>query len=487
MRRGRRSAWLLVGLLVAACGEHRVQPPVTTPAAPAAQLVISEDFGAHVLRTERVAPDQSVMAALQGAAKVSTTYGGRFVQSIDGTSGSQTKGADWLYFVNGVEADVGASDWKLRTGDTTWWDYRRWHAYPHVPAVVGSWPEPFVHGVRAAPASVAADPPLDAPLKAAGAPVGGAASAPFRVLVGADRELRARDADWRRAVDQPRSDGLTAWVDGSAAFRFNADGNDNVVVPDGKAVAAATATTAGGVVLAVTGVDAPREAAAAAIARDPALLAHRYAVVFDGSRRAGRATAVRREAAGLAPLAIGLLAIGVTTTAFAADDPFLIGACLLADPAARDRARSGAACSRHRVTTGLAVAMLNPFVSTQGDLILINGPTSVFIDLQVTLEEASLRRRGRRPAGRGDDAAGAFLALDRPRSAGGPCGAGGAPLGAHGRAGGTPAAGAAPRHDDAARGRPAARLAHRGRAARGAPHVGRPARADVRGGARARR
>jgi hypothetical protein len=284
VRRGRRSAWLLVGLLVAACGEHRVQPPVTTPAAPAAQLVISENFGAQVLRSVKVAPGQSVMAALQGSADVKTTYGGRFVQSIDGTSGSLKRGEDWLYFVNGVEADVGASDWKLRDGDATWWDYRRWHAYPHVPAVVGAWPEPFVHGIHSAPAAVAADPPLDAALRAAGAPVGGPASAPYRVLVGADGDLRAKDADWRTAAAQPRTYGLTAWIGRSAAVRFNADGNDNVVVPDGKAVAAATATSAGGVLLAVTGVDsASAQAAATAIARDPGLLAHRYAVVFDGA------------------------------------------------------------------------------------------------------------------------------------------------------------------------------------------------------------
>ena len=37
--------------------------------------------------TARVAPGQSVLAALQGVAKVSTRYGGRFVQSIDGKSG----------------------------------------------------------------------------------------------------------------------------------------------------------------------------------------------------------------------------------------------------------------------------------------------------------------------------------------------------------------------------------------------------------------
>jgi Domain of unknown function (DUF4430) len=279
----RAIALLVLPVLVVACGEHRVQPPVTTPAAPAAGLVISEDSGARVRKTERVAPGQTVMAALQGVADVSTRYGGRFVQSIDGTAGSLDRGEDWLYFVNGVEADVGAADWKLRDGDTAWWDYRRWHLYPNVPAVVGSWPEPFVHGARSTPTAVAADPPLDQALRAAGAPIADGA-APYRVLVGADRDLRARDADWRRAEDSPRTSGLTAWIHGSAVFRFDAEGNDNVAVPEGKAVAAATRTADGGVVLAVTGVDAASaQAAAAAIAKDPALLAHRYAVVFDGA------------------------------------------------------------------------------------------------------------------------------------------------------------------------------------------------------------
>ena len=92
--------------------------------------------------------------------------------------------------------------------------------------------------------------------------------------------------------------------------------------------------------------------------------------------------------AGIAPLAIGLVAIGVATTAFAADDPLLIGACLVVSilllviaPGPRRLFATIA------ITTGLAVALLNPLVSTQGDLILINGPTSTFLDLQVTLEE----------------------------------------------------------------------------------------------------
>ena len=35
---------------------------------------------------------------------------------------------------------------KVVPGDRIWWDYRYWNAAYRVPAVVGSWPEPFLHG-----------------------------------------------------------------------------------------------------------------------------------------------------------------------------------------------------------------------------------------------------------------------------------------------------------------------------------------------------
>jgi energy-coupling factor transporter transmembrane protein EcfT len=90
----------------------------------------------------------------------------------------------------------------------------------------------------------------------------------------------------------------------------------------------------------------------------------------------------------LAPLSIGLVAVGVSIAAFGSDDPFALGACLLT--AALLLARSPGPrrlFATIAATTGIAVAILNPLVSTQGDLILIDGPTSVFLDLQVTLEE----------------------------------------------------------------------------------------------------
>ena len=90
----------------------------------------------------------------------------------------------------------------------------------------------------------------------------------------------------------------------------------------------------------------------------------------------------------LAPLSIGLVTIGVSIAAFASDDPFVIAACLLTSALLLARSPGPRRLfATIAITTGLAVAILNPLVSTQGDLILIDGPTSVFLDLQVTLEE----------------------------------------------------------------------------------------------------
>ena len=112
-----------------------------------ATLWITRDRGAHVVLVRKVAAGQTAMQALQKAAKVETRYGGRYVQSIDGVAGSLAKQRDWLYFINGYEADRGAADYELHPGDVEWWDYRSWKGRAiHVPVVVGAFPEPFLHG-----------------------------------------------------------------------------------------------------------------------------------------------------------------------------------------------------------------------------------------------------------------------------------------------------------------------------------------------------
>jgi hypothetical protein len=111
-----------------------------------ASVWITRDRGVHVVLVKKVPAGETAMAALERVANVKTRYGGRFVQSIDGVSGSLSAQHDWLYFINGYEADRSAADYTLHDGDIEWWDYRHWKGAIHVPVVVGAFPEPFRHG-----------------------------------------------------------------------------------------------------------------------------------------------------------------------------------------------------------------------------------------------------------------------------------------------------------------------------------------------------
>jgi hypothetical protein len=131
-------AAVLVTVFLAGCG--------STHTGGSATLWITRDRGQEVVLTKNVKAGQTAMQALQQVAKVKTSYGGRFVQSIDGVSGDRSARRDWFYFVNGYEADRGAADYTLHPGDVEWWDYRNWKHSIHVPIAVGAFPEPFLHG-----------------------------------------------------------------------------------------------------------------------------------------------------------------------------------------------------------------------------------------------------------------------------------------------------------------------------------------------------
>ena len=112
-----------------------------------ATLWITRDEGAKVLLARSVPAGETALQALQRSADISTRYGGRFVESIDGVAGSLSSRHDWFYFVNGIEAGRGAAEYRLHAGDLEWWDYRDWGRYGEsVPVVVGAFPEPFLHG-----------------------------------------------------------------------------------------------------------------------------------------------------------------------------------------------------------------------------------------------------------------------------------------------------------------------------------------------------
>ena len=90
-----------------------------------------------------------------------------------------------------------------------------------------------------------------------------------------------------------------------------------------------------------------------------------------------------------APGPLAVLCLAAVVLAFSTDHPLVLGAVALgavllfaAAPGRPNRLfLLGGAIS------GLSLALLNPFVSAQGDLILWRGPEVAIIDLEVTLEE----------------------------------------------------------------------------------------------------
>jgi hypothetical protein len=113
-----------------------------------ASVQVTSDFGTHVLGhavEPKVPGAETVMSLTQRHFKVTTRYGGGFVESIDGHSGSADH-LDWFYYVNGIQAPKGAAVTDVSKGDHIWWDLHDWVAADSIPAVVGSFPEPFTNG-----------------------------------------------------------------------------------------------------------------------------------------------------------------------------------------------------------------------------------------------------------------------------------------------------------------------------------------------------
>ena len=111
-----------------------------------ATLWVTRDRGAHVMLHREVPAGLTAMQALDRVAHIHTRYGGRYVQAINGVQGSLSARHDWFYFINGYEADRSAAEYRLHQGDVEWWDFRSWQTLMRAPIVVGSFPEPFLHG-----------------------------------------------------------------------------------------------------------------------------------------------------------------------------------------------------------------------------------------------------------------------------------------------------------------------------------------------------
>jgi len=260
-------------------------------------LTVTRDYGSRLLlraREAKAPESETAMRLLDRKADISTRYGGRFVESIDGLGGTASGGRprDWFFYVNGVESPVGAAEYGLHGGDRVWWDYRDWSDAMRVPAVVGSFPEPLLHGYEGKRRAVRVRCMDGGPacalagrrLRAAGVSRAGAGG-PIRVLVGPWDRVR-RDPAAALLGQGPGASGVFAeFVRAAGAWRLQPLGADGSPGGPAREAGLVAATREGAVppTWLVTG-STRADALAAARLLDARDLHDRYAVA---SGRAG--------------------------------------------------------------------------------------------------------------------------------------------------------------------------------------------------------
>jgi hypothetical protein len=196
------------------------------------QLSVTEGYGTRpVAQATRVVRggDTTVLELVAGVARARTGPGGQ-IAGIDGRRGG------WSVYINGV-ARVGAvARAQVHPGDRVWLDRHAPGAAPRTRAVVGSFPEPFLHGRsgKRLPVRVeCSEPGAPACRRVAGllteagalAAQGGLQTSftehTLRVLVGRWSNLR-RDENAAVLAEGPRSSGVYA--------RFGAGGRSLAVL-----------------------------------------------------------------------------------------------------------------------------------------------------------------------------------------------------------------------------------------------------------------
>jgi hypothetical protein len=86
-------------------------------------LVVTTDCGKTiVVKKTPVEAGQTAMRALDKIADIETDSGGKFVTGINGVEQNTGKKLAWLYYVNGIAAQKGATEITLKAGDVEWWD-----------------------------------------------------------------------------------------------------------------------------------------------------------------------------------------------------------------------------------------------------------------------------------------------------------------------------------------------------------------------------
>jgi hypothetical protein len=296
----KRPVVLLLALVAGGCGFG----PAEVQSGGSVTVTVSQDFGATRMAptsSQQAREGETVMRLLQRSFDVETRFGGNFVQEIDGVAGGREDGrrVDWFYYVNGIESSEGAGERKLYPGDRVWWDHHDWETAMRVPAVVGSFPEPFRSGRQGKKLPIklvclgAEDRTCDeveTRLRDAGirtlarASLEASVGQVLRILVGPWREMR-QDIAARKLEEGPEVSGVFAKPNpaGDEIALLDEDGGDQRTLAPGSGLVAATADADFPPTWLITGTDDVGVAAAAATLSEDGLRFH-FALAVDAGR-----------------------------------------------------------------------------------------------------------------------------------------------------------------------------------------------------------
>lgn len=263
-------------------------------------LTLTSDFGRSRIasfRLPHLASAATVMQVLRGAVGVQASGAGDRVQAIDGVvaNGGRLR---WLYYVNGVAVSTAPARTSVHGGDRIWWDLHGSSGSDPAPAVVGSFPEPFLDGVGGKRLPTAVECATDtgqacsrvsARLAALGIPAGtqqigtGSGTDSLAVVVGTWRDLRGEIV--ARLINQgPGASGVYARFAGRGGASLQLlDPNGRVArtLGAGAGLIAATATSSSAPTWLITGTDVAGVSSAAA-ALTPSRLRDHFAVAVQG-------------------------------------------------------------------------------------------------------------------------------------------------------------------------------------------------------------
>lgn len=267
-------------------------------------LRITEGFGSRTVRTvaaAHVSGSETVLRMLRHSFGVQTRNPGGIVESIGGHSpaGDQT---GWFSFINGVQAKPdSAATTTVHQGDSIWWDLHDGRATASIPAVVGSYPEPFLNGLggKRYPTTLecgsgltAACKVVTAALKAAHVPVSsqliGTGSGPdtLGIVVGTWPQVSGELAG-QLVAHGPGASGVYAHFTGPAGNALQLLGPSGAVVRTlgaGAGLVAATADPSEVPTWLITGTD-PAGVLSAAKALTPGALHNHFALAVDGRQQ----------------------------------------------------------------------------------------------------------------------------------------------------------------------------------------------------------